>query len=70
MWAYVEIARIDHWFKNVFVIPGVIFALLADRAILGSQLIVSLAITAVAVCLAAIRSACEGRPATVEYDFL
>jgi 4-hydroxybenzoate polyprenyltransferase len=53
MWAYVEIARVDHWFKNVFIIPGVIFALLADRAVLGSQLVISLVITAVAVCLAA-----------------
>jgi 4-hydroxybenzoate polyprenyltransferase len=23
---YVEIARIDHWFKNVFMLPGVVFA--------------------------------------------
>lgn len=24
MWAYVQIARPDHWFKNIFVLPGVL----------------------------------------------
>ena len=27
MLAYIKIARFDHWFKNIFVIPGFIFAL-------------------------------------------
>jgi 4-hydroxybenzoate polyprenyltransferase len=27
VWPYIAIARIDHWFKNVFVFPGVIFAI-------------------------------------------
>ena len=26
LWAYVQIARIDHWFKNVFMLLGVILA--------------------------------------------
>ena len=26
-WAYVQIARIDHWFKNVFMILGVVLAM-------------------------------------------
>ena len=25
-WAYVQIARIDHWFKNAFMLLGVILA--------------------------------------------
>lgn len=32
--AYLAIARIDHWFKNIFVIPGIIVALYADRTLL------------------------------------
>jgi 4-hydroxybenzoate polyprenyltransferase len=50
---YVEIARIDHWFKNVFILPGVVFALVADPSVLGPRMVWSLGIAAVAVCLAA-----------------
>ena len=28
---YLQIARFDHWFKNVFIIPGAIIALYFDR---------------------------------------
>lgn len=35
---YLAIARIDHWFKNVFVIPGMIVALSADRSLLTPAL--------------------------------
>ena len=35
---YIKIARIDHWFKNVFVLPGTIIALLASPELLGVQL--------------------------------
>ena len=24
---YIKIARFDHWFKNIFVLPGVAFAI-------------------------------------------
>ena len=27
LWPYVQIARIDHWFKNVFMILGIVLAL-------------------------------------------
>ncbi len=27
---YFALARIDHWIKNLFILPGAIFALLAD----------------------------------------
>jgi decaprenyl-phosphate phosphoribosyltransferase len=33
---YIQIARLDHWVKNVFVLPGVVVALSADRARLAS----------------------------------
>jgi 4-hydroxybenzoate polyprenyltransferase len=33
---YIQIARLDHWVKNVFVLPGVVVALSVDRARLAS----------------------------------
>ncbi len=53
MWAYVQIARPEHWFKNVFVLPGVLFALLIDHSLIRLELAWSLGIAAAAVCLAA-----------------
>lgn len=35
---YLSIARFDHWFKNVFVIPGIIVAVYADRSLLQDSL--------------------------------
>lgn len=49
----VRIMRIDHWFKNVFIVPGVMFALLADPKVVGPGLVWSLTIGVIAVCLAA-----------------
>src|SRR6202011_949183 len=53
----VEIARIDHWFKNVFVLPGVVVALgfaplHADASAIKGFLI-RLVVGLVAVCLVA-----------------
>lgn len=50
---YIQIARIDHWIKNVFVLPGVVVALSADRARLASWSWVSFAVGMLAVCLIA-----------------
>jgi 4-hydroxybenzoate polyprenyltransferase len=50
---HVAIARADHWFKNVFVLPGIVVALgtdpTVDRAGLGLRILVGL----LAVCLIA-----------------
>ena len=50
---HVAIARVDHWFKNVFVFPGIVIALgtdpFVDRAGLGWRIVVGLA----SVCLIA-----------------
>ena len=53
IWPYVQIARPDHWFKNVFMLPGMLLVLharpeLADRAIVWR-----LALALVAACLIA-----------------
>lgn len=53
MWAYVKIARPDHWFKNLFALPGVLFAILTTPSLIQPELVWSLCIAAAAVCLAA-----------------
>lgn len=50
---YILIARVDHWFKNVFVLPGVLFAVLVDPAVERWELIWRLPLGLLAVCLAA-----------------
>src|SRR5258708_38825871 len=32
-WAYVQIARVDHWFKNVFMILGVVLAMFYEPTV-------------------------------------
>jgi len=39
MKAYLQIARFDHWFKNVFMIPGVVVAVTAQPELLSPALV-------------------------------
>ncbi len=41
---YVKIARFDHWFKNVFMIPGVVVALYAQPDLFGGKVLVNIVI--------------------------
>lgn len=41
---YVKIARFDHWFKNVFMIPGVVLALYAQPDMFGVKAIISIVV--------------------------
>jgi len=50
---HLEIARIDDWVKNVFVLPGVVVALSADRARLASWSWTHFALGMLAICLIA-----------------
>jgi decaprenyl-phosphate phosphoribosyltransferase len=50
---YIVVARIDHWFKNVFVIPGIIVALSADRILLNSSLALNVILALLAIGLVA-----------------
>jgi 4-hydroxybenzoate polyprenyltransferase len=50
---HVRIARIDHWFKNVFVFPGIIAAIGVDPSGAGSGLWMRILIGLVSVCLVA-----------------
>ena len=50
---YIQLARVDHWVKNVFVLPGVVVALSIDRSRLASWSWKSFLIGMLAVCLIA-----------------
>lgn len=39
---YVKIARFDHWFKNVFMIPGVIIAIYAQPDLLSGKTLINI----------------------------
>ncbi len=36
---YIKIARIDHWFKNVFMVPGVLVAMYLDHSVISGSII-------------------------------
>jgi decaprenyl-phosphate phosphoribosyltransferase len=46
-----QIARIDHWFKNIFVLPGVVTALSLDRVPITPTLLVQVGVGLMSVCL-------------------
>jgi len=48
---HLRIARVDHWVKNVFVLPGIVVALSIDRLALAALDPVNLLIGLLAVCL-------------------
>src|SRR3954469_7552527 len=48
---YVEIARVDHWIKNVFILPGFLVALSVDRGRLGQLDWLTVLAGALAICL-------------------
>ena len=50
---YIRIMRVDHWFKNVFVLPGIVVALSSQDSTEWSGLLQNFVIGMVAVCLIA-----------------
>src|SRR6476469_2708077 len=52
-WAYVQIARVDHWFKNVFMILGVVLAMFYEPRVASWSSVVPLFIAVLATCLVA-----------------
>ena len=50
---YVRIARPDHWFKNVFMFPGVVFAIYDSPELLSWRILPSLILGLAATCLVA-----------------
>ena len=50
---HLQIARVDHWFKNVFVLPGIVVALGLDPESVTPHLWVRIVLGLLAVCLVA-----------------
>jgi decaprenyl-phosphate phosphoribosyltransferase len=50
---HIAIARIDHWFKNVFVIPGIVAALGVDRFHVAPNIVQRICLGMLSVCLVA-----------------
>ena len=50
---HIQIARIDHWVKNVFVFPGIVVALSVDRSRLATWSWLSFLLGMLAICLVA-----------------
>jgi decaprenyl-phosphate phosphoribosyltransferase len=50
---YVTIARPDHWFKNIFMVPGMFFAYVVYHTPLDGELLFRVVIGVVATCLIA-----------------
>jgi decaprenyl-phosphate phosphoribosyltransferase len=48
---HLRIARVDHWVKNVFVLPGIVVAASMDRAVLNRALALRIGAGLLAVCL-------------------
>ncbi len=53
VWAYVQIARVDHWFKNVFMLLGVILAVFYEPKVVSWSKLLPLAVAVLATCLVA-----------------
>ena len=53
IWPYVQIARIDHWFKNVFMILGIVLALFYDPSLFAWESILPVFLAVASTCLVA-----------------
>jgi 4-hydroxybenzoate polyprenyltransferase len=50
---YVQLARVDHWFKNIFVLPGIVAALLMQPETREPSIIPRVLLALLATCLVA-----------------
>jgi decaprenyl-phosphate phosphoribosyltransferase len=53
LWPYIQIARVDHWFKNTFMLLGVLLALFYDPTLLTWASVPRLGLAVLATCLIA-----------------
>lgn len=53
VWPYVQIARVDHWFKNSFMVLGVVLAVFYYPELANPRALVPLALAVLATCLVA-----------------
>jgi 4-hydroxybenzoate polyprenyltransferase len=52
----VELARVDHWFKNIFVLPGMVAAFLLEPGTRGNSVVLPATLGLLATCLIASRN--------------
>jgi 4-hydroxybenzoate polyprenyltransferase len=50
---YIAIARPGHWFKNIFMLPGIVIALVLTHSTLSAQIVLNIALAISATCLLA-----------------
>ena len=53
LWPYVQIARVDHWFKNAFMVLGVVLAFFYQPELLAWASAVAAGVALLATCLVA-----------------
>ena len=53
IWPYVQIARVDHWFKNAFMLLGVVLAMFYEPSLVSWSSVAPLAIAVLSTCLVA-----------------
>jgi len=53
VWPYIQIARIDHWFKNSFMVLGVVLAIFYQPDVLAWSAVPRLALAVLATCFIA-----------------
>jgi decaprenyl-phosphate phosphoribosyltransferase len=53
VWPYVQMARVDHWFKNAFMLLGVVLAFFVEPSLLRVGVLPVLALAFLATCLVA-----------------
>ncbi len=65
---YVTIARPDHWFKNIFMIPGMLFAYLIYQTPIDSTIIYKILLGIISTCLIASANYVINEFLDVEFD--
>lgn len=50
---YIAIARPDHWFKNIFMLPGIALALTLSDAPINSAMLINILLAVISTCLIA-----------------
>jgi 4-hydroxybenzoate polyprenyltransferase len=53
IWPYIQLARIDHWFKNAFMLFGIVLALFFEPSLFRLDVVPTLVIAFMATCLVA-----------------
>lgn len=50
---YIRIMRLDHWIKQLFILPGIVFGIVLSRSVISSELIIRMIRGVIAACFIA-----------------